>query len=475
MAITRADLRNKIKNKLSDRYKDQTTVSVYLSAAATTGYINSTTAVRSGDLIEIGDEVLQVTSVNNSGLLFNRGYQGTTAADHSASTPAYVLNLFSNAQYNDAITEGFNSLYLQIGIPYTKDIHDYNNRYQLDSLDAVTGWSGLADANQPTLNTTNQIEGAGCLNLGFTFSSGTGAYTKTTTSTMDCSNYEYLNLWIYLSGKINTNNTTYFYNPNQFAEIRYGNSISTYNYIRVGLDQLMDSGWSLLNLNLQDFSASGTVDTAAIDYLAIYIKDQQNVTIGNIQMDEWFFSTYPLTNSAFKKRLPRYMNNVHEVRIFASENSTDYVREARYELDDNYITFKRSSRNNVAGNSIWPFVQNSYGSYTNTGLWWFNQLPQGLPIQLMGFTFPSAPTSDSSTIELESQHEELIILYATNYLIESLMSQRALTTQLSSQLNRQGGSVLDWLRIGQQTQTRYRLLLSQMEQPGKPVEFDMSD
>lgn len=468
MAITRSNLRDKIRSKLQDWYKNQDTLSAYLSAAVTTAVINSTTAVRAGDLIESEDEVMQVTSVTNSSLLVNRGFRGTTAANHSSATAVYVVNALTKSEYNDAIYAAFNALYPEVSQQYSKDIHQYNNRFQLDSLDATTGWSALTDATAASLNTTDQQEGTGCLNLGFTSSSSAIAgYTKTNDTTMDSSNYEYLNLWVYLAGKKNTSNQ-YIYNPNKFAEIRVGNNSAEYNYINVGLDQLNDSGWTLLNLNLQDFTASGTVDKTAIDYMAIYFNDLQSISAGDLKMDEWFLSTYPLTNNMLIKRLPKNMMWVSGVKVFTDESSDDYIVENRYEVIDNYIHFKRSSRNTVG--TIDPLSVLNQPQH-----FWFNQLPQGMPIQLEGDLMYAAPTADAETIVLDDVREELIVLYATNYLGESMAKARALTTQFNTQLNRQGGSVLDWLRLNGADQARYRLLRSQLESGGRPVEFDMGD
>ncbi len=469
MSITRSNLRDKVRLKIQDFYKNQDSLSAYLSAATTTAFVTTTTAVRAGDIVEIEDEMMQVTSVNNSSLLVNRGFRGTTAAVHASATAAYVVNNFGKSEYNDAITAALRSLFPEVTQPYTKDLHSYNNRFQLDSLDATTGWSALTDAAAATLNTTDQQEGTGCLNLGFTVSSSAIAgYTKTNSSTMDSSNYEYLNLWIYLTSKKNSSNQN-IYSPNKFAEVRVGNNSAAYSYVNVGLDQLNDSGWTLLNLNLQDFSASGTVDKTAVDYMAIYFNDLQSISTGDLKMDEWFLSTYPLTNNMLIKRLPKGMNTVSEARVFLDESSDDYIRETRFEVIDNYIHFKQSSRNNFTS------IIDPLSVLNQPTHFWFNQFPQGMPIQLIGDVKFLAPTADADTVTLSDDYEELIVLYATQYLGESMAKGRALTTQLSTQLNRQGGSVLDWLRLNGSDQARYRQLRSQLETGGRPVEFDMGD
>lgn len=463
MAITRSDLRQKIRDKLHDWYLNQDTTSVYLSAAATTGTVTNSGRIREGDIIEIETEALQVVDRSTAGVFtFNRGFKGTTAAVHANSTTLYVLNLFTQREYNDAISEAFRALFPMISEPFTKDIHVFDNRFQLDSLDATTGWSALSDAVAVSLDTTDKKQGVGSLKLGATIAAASAAgYTKTVTSTMNASNYEYLNLWLKVADKKDSTGA-FKYNPNKFCEIRVGNDSAAYAYTQVRLDELNNGDWTLLNLNLQDFSSSGTWDRTTTDYMAIYFYENQSITSGDLKMDEWFFTTYPLTTNKLRYRLPKGMFRVNEVRMYASEDSTDYYKEARYTVDGNYIHFRE-----IEG--LTHQVEDDWG---NSQTWAFNE---NMPIQLFGDVMMFAPTADAETITMDEQKEEGIVLYATNYLSEGLSNDRAQFTKLSTQLNRQGGSVLDWLRISGNYQNRFREWKRENDQQGKPVDIDFGD
>jgi hypothetical protein len=70
-----------------------------------------------------------------------------------------------------------------------------------DACDAVTGWSNSGDADAETLNTTagEFKEGTGCLNLPMTYSTGSGYWSKTISSTNMTS--EYIYVWYYIDSK----------------------------------------------------------------------------------------------------------------------------------------------------------------------------------------------------------------------------------------------------------------------------------
>lgn len=458
MPITRSELRQKIRDKLHDWYINQDSINAYLSAAATTGTITNSGQINEGDIIELDEEALQVKAVNSTTLTFNRGYKGTTAAAHTSATVAYVINQFTQREFNDAIKAAFRALFPTISDRYAKDIHTFNNRIQLDALDATTGWSALTDATAASLNTSDRKQGTGSLNLGLTLSANSGGYTKTISSAVDASNMEYLNLWVNVASKKDATGA-FNYNPNKFCEIRVGNDSAAYAYTQVRLDEMVDGDWTLLNLNLQDFNSSGTWDRTTTDYLAIYFFDQKTISSGNLKMDEWFFSTYPITTNKLRYRLPKNMFRVNDVRMFSSEDSMDYYTEARYEVDGNYITFSELD-------GLTHQIQDPWG---NSPTWAFNE---HMPIQLMGDVAFAAPTADAETILLDDQREEGVVLYAAKSLADGLAADRAQFNKFSTQLNRQGGSVLDWIRISSNLRSDWQEWELKNTQFGKPVDMD---
>ena len=457
MAITRSDLRTKITQKLYDWPINEDTLSMYLSAAVTTATVTNSAKFHEGDIIEIESEAIRVTDITTAGIFsLSRGYMGTTAAAHSNSTAITIINAFTTKEKNDAIQESFRALHPMISQPYLKDIHTYNNRYQIDSLDATTGWSALADATAVSLNTSDYKEGTGSLNLGATFSSGSAGYTKTDATAIDATNFEYLNLWINLSSKKDSTNT-YNYNPSKFCEVRVGNDSAAYAYTTIGLDELNDGSWTLLNLNLQDFQLSGSWDRTTTDYRKITFYDNKTITSGNLKMDEWFFSTYPVTTNKLRYRLPKDMFRVNDVRIFQDTSSTTFFSDTRWDVVDNYLIFRIP----VDTGRIDPFSDE-----------FLNTFPTNSPIQLYGDVAVSVPSADTETITMDDRKEELVVLYATNYLFERLAGERTRFTRFTANLNRQDGGMLDVIRSTNMYRARYQELLRQFEDTGKPLEFD---
>lgn len=423
---------------------NQDALSVYLSAAVTTATVTNGDRFHSGDIIEHDDEVMQVVSVSTNTLTLNRGHMGTTAADHSAGSVIDLVNVFTTPERDDAISAAFNALFPYVSEPFTKNVHAHGNRYQLDSLDVATDWSALADATTASLNTTDQQEGVGCLNLGATYNNSGAGYTKTISPAMNAGNYEYLNLWLYLDQKRNSSEEFNF-DPNTFCEVRIGNNSAAYNYTYVSLDEMNEGSWTLLNLNLQDFQASGTVDTSAMDYLAIYFKDKKDIASGNLKMDEWFLTTYPIYTNKLRYRLPKNMFRVSKVEFYDQEDQSQYWLDTRWDTEGNYLTFRK---------------------YTQSML--------HKPIQLYGDLRVAAPTSSTQTINLSDEKEELVTLYATNALYENLTSERTRFTRISSKVNRQDGGVLDIVRGSNLWRARFLDLMRQMQDAGKAVGIDFN-
>lgn len=440
MAVTRSDLRTKIRDKLHDWWVSQDSISAYLSAATTTGTVTTGTEYHEGDTVEMENEVLRITNISSNTLTFIRGYKGTTAAAHSSGTTTYIINSFSTREYNDAISEAFRGTFPYISEPYVGDIRNYKSRWRLDTCDSTAGWTASSDATTIATDTSDYKEGTASLKLGAAYSAGLASYAKNITS-MDATDFEYLNFWIYIDNKLDTADATY-YNVNNFAEVRIGNDVGNYGYINLRIDEVEDNDWTLLNLNLQDFSSSGTWDKTATDYIQLIINDSQSITSGDILMDEWYLSKYPVTTNKLKYRLPTNVFKVSSVDFFADKDSSIFYTENRWMIKDNYLIFDKLD-----------FEDN-------------------LPIRVTGDKMLVIPSSDSTTIDLNDRKEELVILYATNYLFERLMAEKTRFTRFSSKLNKEEGSVIDVVRSLNHYRSRYYELLSQFQDVGQPISMD---
>lgn len=95
-----------------------TSLSADLSASATTLSISDTTAISRG-VIEIGDELLWVDSVNTStGAItiapYGRGYRGTEAIAHSTGDRVVSSPLFPRKIVSDSINDAIRSVYPEL-------------------------------------------------------------------------------------------------------------------------------------------------------------------------------------------------------------------------------------------------------------------------------------------------------------------------------------------------------------------------
>ena len=95
-----------------------TSLSADLSASATTLSISDTTAISRG-VIEIGDELLWVDSVNtNTGAItiapYGRGYRGTEAIAHSTGDRVVSSPLFPRKIVSDSINDAIRSVYPEL-------------------------------------------------------------------------------------------------------------------------------------------------------------------------------------------------------------------------------------------------------------------------------------------------------------------------------------------------------------------------
>lgn len=96
--------------------QDQAThLTATLSASATTATVNDVTAISRG-IVEIGDEIIWVDSVNpTTGAVtippYGRGFRGTVAAEHSSGDRVVSSPMFPRPMVRDAINDAIRAVY----------------------------------------------------------------------------------------------------------------------------------------------------------------------------------------------------------------------------------------------------------------------------------------------------------------------------------------------------------------------------
>lgn len=461
MAITRSDLRDKIRDKLSDWWVDQDQLNGSINSSVTSATVDDGSKFHEGDIIEIESEALKVTNVSTNTLTIIRGYAGTTAATHADDSVVYVVNEWRTNEINDAVASAFRGLFPLVSVPYIGNIRGHKNRFRIDDCDTAN-WTEGGDAAADTLNTSDYKEGTASLNLGATYSTGSATYTKTITATQDFTEVNYINIWVYVAAKQDSSND-YYYDPNQFCVVRVGNDASNYGSISVRLDEVREGGWTLLSLPVQDFTETGTWAKATTDYLYIDFKVLKDITSGDLKMDEWHATSYPVTTNKTRYRLPERVFRLNKVRVYQDTDAEVFYDEERWDVIDNYLVFRVEVDAPGWSTGVETAMRNKRFQ---------PGFPMHKPIQLFGDRSPKVPTADSDTLDLDDRMEELVVLGATIYLYERLQAQRTRFRRYSAKLNKEDASVLDVIRSMNSYRQRYESLVSQFEDPGKPVMMD---
>lgn len=452
MAVTKAQLRTRVRNKIRDWYLNEDAINMGsgMNTTTTTMTVDDGTKFNVGDLVDVEDECMKITAISTNDLTVVRAYKDTTAATHADDTVVYIIDTWSKSEINLAIEEAFRGLQPYLYEEYVGNFRGGTNRHTLDNCNTAD-YTEADDATAETLNTTDQKEGSGCLNLGLTHSAGYGSYSKTITS-FDSTNYEYLCMWVYMGAKLDSTNNPYL--SEDAIEVKVGNDASNYASIMVGRDELNENDWTLLVLNLQDFSDTGTYDKTATDYLEVKFYSEQTVAAGQLKMDEIFMTTYPVTTNKMKYRLPTDVYRVNKMRFYPDTDTTDYYEYTDYYQDgDNFVLNSQIYLKIKAGN-LFDLVAES----------------ANYPVQLFGNKRYTVPTTDSTTINIQDEEAEIIVLYCAVELIENLFSERIRFNKYSSRTNRENSSLLDLTRTQRAYKQRYAELLSQHEKsPGASI------
>src|SRR6266540_1475638 len=113
MATTVQTLVNRTRVKLAD-WPSLGTLSVSCTAGANTVSVNDGTLFTPNKLIEIGAEVLRVSSVSVNDLTVQRGQWGSVAATHASGDSVLVHPRFLSVQIIDVLADGIDAAWPRI-------------------------------------------------------------------------------------------------------------------------------------------------------------------------------------------------------------------------------------------------------------------------------------------------------------------------------------------------------------------------
>jgi len=152
----------------------------------------------------------------------------------------------------------------------------------VDSLETSTGWTVSGDAQDPSVNSTagEYLEGSGCLNLPFTYSSGTGSWQETFASTVDLSAKK-LYFWFYIDVVTDLADTSDCIT----VELCDSSTFSDSNKYYTHRNELA-SGWNSIYVEVDspDVAAS-SLDTSAISDFKLTVKSDQSQSGNNMRID----------------------------------------------------------------------------------------------------------------------------------------------------------------------------------------------
>lgn len=170
--------------------------------------------------------------------------------------------------FNDALNTTIN---------YNKELDDMD---YADNAAVQAEWIESGDGNNPTVDTSDYIQGTSSVLFGWTNSTGTASFAGTPVST-DCHDLTGAN-----SGAPTKGNVTLWYKRTTAVgiskiKIRVGSSSG--NYTEVSFIPELDTERHFISLKLTDGTETGTPDWTAVDYLAIVIAE---TTSSSIQIDD---------------------------------------------------------------------------------------------------------------------------------------------------------------------------------------------
>ncbi len=187
----------------------------------------------------------------------------------------------------------------------------YDGNLNLDNCEVTTSWSG-SSSNVLTLNTTDNKEGAGCIQ---TVGTGTDEYKKVFSTPFNSGSTlanGVLKFWYYISDVTKTSSIR--------VELSSGGKADT-NEFQWTLTGLIN-GWNQITLKTNTASKTGTPDLTGINWFRIYATKTGSITtrIDAIQLGpEAFFSglSNPIVNG---KSLKIYPNPYKAGNLFVDLN-----------------------------------------------------------------------------------------------------------------------------------------------------------
>lgn len=413
--------------------------SAEISATDTTLTVANGSRFAANDMIKIDGEILKVSSVSSNDLTVVRAQRGTEGATHNKTAPVYLIDecVVKRAQYGttgathaDAMavsivggwskTEIIENLKNEIRnlrriwtADFVGDTTGLANRRTLNDCDAISGFTASSDAIAATLNTTDNKEGTGCVNLGATYSAGTAIYSLTPTQ-IDASGYSYLCMWLYIADIFDEDDNEIV--ANDALTVRIGSDASNYKSYNVGRHLLKAGDYVLLVLPLDDFADTGTPVMTAMDYMAIVINDKQDIPIGDIKVDEIFLSTFPYSTNVLKYRMPNDVDQVNEVRLLGDLGSRDYTPLTNWrhieDGDDSYILFD-------------------------------NKIKEQKPMEIHGQKKLALPSANTTAIDIPQDVEEFLVTGATIQCLQTKISEIIRSDKFSTKLQAQSPDFLD--------------------------------
>lgn len=119
MAVTRLQLRNRVRRRIRDFYKDSDTLNEAVDTSETDIDVTDGTKYYKGAIIQVDDEVMLVTAdPSGNTITVLRGFRGSTAAAHDNAQTVYIVDKFSDFEINslldDVIIDGFPILFSYI-------------------------------------------------------------------------------------------------------------------------------------------------------------------------------------------------------------------------------------------------------------------------------------------------------------------------------------------------------------------------
>ena len=176
----------------------------------------------------------------------------------------------------------------------------YSGILELDNCDATLNWSG-SSSNTMTLNSTDMMEGSGCIQI---VGSGTDEFKKVFATTFNSGATianGVLKFWYFISDVSKTGIVR--------VELSSGGKADTneFQWSVTGLK----NGWNQLSLRLNTASVTGTPDLTSINWFRIYATKTGSIItrIDDIQLGpEALFSGLKVTNETQGKSMKIYPN-----------------------------------------------------------------------------------------------------------------------------------------------------------------------